>query len=239
MRFEEDDQSVKEHNPLDTLAEVRFELSPEDLPRVLTEISLGTLRQELNGEIFLVGVSAAVLKLEVEGFKTQMGTKYGSLNALEVDLEELRRTAKKKGWNVAINAMLGTDSGSTNGGFSADRSSFTSSETEERTTLKYRGIRPLPNNSWQIEDWKSDGQAIESNVMSGQALCVLEPLSKTNRFHVSMRLICAPADVWVKSLPKKKSPTRINRERVIGCIAAKALSGSTEPGSKELESIEL
>lgn len=164
-----------EQNPLDELAEIRFELSEDQLPEVLTELSFGRMQYDFSGKRYQIGLATAYLSLQLEGFKSVIGSKYGSLNTLELDLEELSKRHKTAKIGAILSALAKGTSPSAGAGLDVTASAGVTSEAKEMRNLRYKGIRTLPADKWLIEDWTNSDRPIVSTVLNGDALCVLKP----------------------------------------------------------------
>jgi len=56
---------------------------------------------------------------------------------------------------------------------------------------------------------------------------------------ISMLLYCSPADIVVSSTGRTSKVGKTNKERIIACIAAKAMSAKSEDVEKRVARIEL
>lgn len=220
-----------EDNSLADMVELRSEAIVQDSVSLLVDLRISTVDIPFAETTFRVGLSAAYLRVQLEGLKVSTGHRLGDINPLQASISSNTQSIKDQKKSLAISGMMGGKIQVT--GEVGGKVEF-SQKDDQSTAYSHNGIRALPNNCWRVENPAGQNDPIQASILTGQELLRLNTKQSANRMTLDLVLDAAPSEIVVTSKTRKRKIRQVNRERVIQIIATRSILGRTgrrlEPG---------
>lgn len=227
-------------NPFNELSELRFELSSLDEEKfdVKCRLRFSVMHHEHNGREYIVGLTSASLRLNLEGCKTTLDPVFGesSLTSVtdETTLEitsQIDAKAKAEtgtGCPPTASAGIGAGMGVKNGRTSNLR------KTRLPVTAK-------PNETWTVAVQTVDGTAqanLDGTAIAGDRLCTIKRSDGGNRLVVTGDIQASKGALSVSAKGGnrwgKDFALWSNKDAIVGQILKKALGRETVCASSSI-----
>ncbi|MEL7129715.1 MAG: hypothetical protein AAGK23_09220 [Pseudomonadota bacterium] len=194
---------------------------------MICQLKFGVMRLEHSGYQFDIGLSRAVLRLDLEGCETKLGTNFCERPLAHV--EETNVATSSSAFEANAGASVVKGQGAT--GFLSGKGGVDKSNATQRSLIKTDfPVRALPNDAWEISAptvKDNDVSTIQGTALSGQQLCQLQRTQGGNRMVVHGELHARKSDIEVSQKGGNKMgkmfSKRQNRDTLIGLVVGRAI----------------
>lgn len=202
------------------LVELKIEMDQSSNFSIFADLRISCIAISFSETRYRVGLVRAKLFMEMEGFKSKIGRRYGDMNEIGRDIVQHQK--KTNSAKMIIDAAISKNGANLDAKVGAARE--TSDGSESIGSHRHSGVRSLPNNSWSIERPDSKRLPIEASLLVREKLCEITPKIGANRHCISFNLAADLMDFTVTSETDRRRIRQINRDRVIALLASKCLA---------------
>ncbi|MCB4379650.1 hypothetical protein FZX02_04085 [Synechococcus sp. MU1644] len=211
-----------DENPTD-LCELRLQADGSIELELRAALRLGPIELDLDTTRYQIGVTGAVLSLDLEGLETVLGAHFGAVNSMQSRVSIESSAAHQEAKSVALTSILSAKSDA-QAKMSVQNAKSRFSRTTAASAFDHNGMKLRPNNKWRVEDPKNSKRILDDSILNGEVLCKLVAKGAANRMHLTADVYCSNNDFEVKKVAGGKIRNR-NKEKILQLIATKSLSG--------------